>query len=136
MSVANLQAAAGCLNIVLPMSLLSFLLALKAHSIGMDMLLEVHHHKALTFRAHVTRALNMESILLKKLMQGLLLSIYLMQEIQVSNTLCILKQENSNVMIPSPEYGMPLDNMKVGLVEISTFPIVKLIWVKKQQVKV
>jgi hypothetical protein len=68
MSVANLQAAAGCLNIVLPMSLLSFLLVLKAHCIGMDVLLGVHHYKALAFQAHVTRVLNMESVLLEEQM--------------------------------------------------------------------
>ena len=37
-----------------------------------------------------------------------------MQEIQVSDTLWVLKQENSNVMIPSPEYGKPLDDMEVA----------------------
>ena len=55
MSVADLQIAVNCLEIVLPTSLLSFILVLKAHSIGMDVLLGVHHHKALAFRAHVTR---------------------------------------------------------------------------------
>ena len=61
----------------------------------------------------------MESILLKEQMQELLLSIYLMQEIQVSDTLWVLKQENSDVMIPSPEYGNPLDNMEVANVRYS-----------------
>ena len=65
-AVADLQAVAGCLNVVLPMLLLSFLLIPKAHSIGMNVLLVVHHHKALAFRAHVTRVLNMESVLLEK----------------------------------------------------------------------
>ena len=60
MSVADLQAAADRLKIVLPTSLLSFIFVLKAHSIGMDVLLGVHHHKALAFRAHVTRVSNME----------------------------------------------------------------------------
>ena len=78
MRVANLQAAADCLKIVLPTSLLSFILVLKAHSIGMDVLLGVHHHKALAFRAHVTRVSNMESVLLKEQMQEPLLPIYLM----------------------------------------------------------
>ena len=87
MSVTDLQAAADRLKIVLPMSLLSIILVLKAHSIGMDVLLGVHHHKALAFRAHVTRVLNMESVLLEKQMQEPLLPIYLMREIQVSNTL-------------------------------------------------
>ena len=53
----------------------------------------------------------MESILLEEQMREPLLPIYLMQEIQVSDTLWVLKQENSNVMIPSPEYGKPLDDM-------------------------
>ena len=111
MSVTDLQAAADRLKIVLPMLLLSFILVLKAQSIGMDVLLGVHHHKALAFRAHVTRVLNMESVLLEEQMREPLLPIYLMREIQVSDTLCILKQENSDVMIPSPEYGKPLDDM-------------------------
>ena len=114
MSVAGLQAAAGCLKIVLPMSLLSFILVLKAHSIGMDVLLGVHHHKALAFRAHVTMVLNMESVLLEEQMREPLLPIYLMQKIQVSNTLWVLKQENSDVMIPSPEYGKPPYDMEVA----------------------
>ena len=100
MSVADLQAAADCLKIVLPTSLLSFILVLKAHSIGMDVLLGVHHHKAFAFRAHVTRVSNMESVLLEEQIREPLLLIYLMQEIQVSNTLWVPKQENSNVMIP------------------------------------
>ena len=37
-----------------------------------------------------------------------------MCEIQVSDTLWLLKQENSKVMIPSPEYGKPLDDMEVA----------------------
>ena len=104
MSVADLQAAADRLKIVLPTSLLSFILVLKAHSIGMDVLLGVHHHKALAFRAHVTRVSNMESVLLEEQMREPLLPIYLMREIQVSDTLWVLKQENSDVMIQSPEY--------------------------------
>ena len=111
MSVATLQATAICLKTVLLSSLLSFILVLKAHSIGMDVLQGVHHHKALAFRAYVTRVLNMESVPLKEQMREPLLPIYLMQEIQVSDTLWVLKQENSNVMIPSPEYGKPLDDM-------------------------
>ena len=55
MSVANLQAVANCLKIVLPTSLLSIIVVLKAHSIGMDVLMGAHHHKALAFQAHVTR---------------------------------------------------------------------------------
>ena len=43
----------------------------------------------------------MESVLLKEQMQQPLLPIYLMHEIQVSDTLWVLKQENSNVKIPS-----------------------------------
>ena len=39
------------------------------NSIGMDMLLGVHHHKALAFRAHVTRVSNMESVLLEEQMR-------------------------------------------------------------------
>ena len=81
MSLAGLQAAADCPKIVLPMSLLSFILVLKAHSIGMDVLLRVHHHKALAFQAHVTRVSNMESVLLEEQMQEPLLPIYLMPEI-------------------------------------------------------
>ena len=114
MSVANLQAAADRLKVVLPMSLLSFMLVLKAQSIHMDVLLGVHHHKALAFRAHVTRVSNMESVLLKEQMQEPFLPIYLMQKIQVSDTLWVLKQENSDVMIPSPEYGKPLDDIEVA----------------------
>ena len=56
----------------------------------MDVLLGVHHHKALAFQAHVTRVLNMEFVLLKEQMQEPLLPIYLMQEIQVSDTLWVL----------------------------------------------
>ena len=105
------------------MSLLSFILVLKAHSVGMDMLLGVHHHKALTFQAHVTRVLNMESVLLEEQMRELLLPIYLMQEIQVSDTLWVLKQENSEVMIPSPEYGKPFDDMEVAKYHAIRLPI-------------
>jgi hypothetical protein len=75
MSVADLQAVADRLKIFLPTSLLSFILVLKAHSIGMDVLLGVHHHKALAFRAHVTRVSNMESILLEDQTWELLLPI-------------------------------------------------------------
>ena len=49
MSVAALQATAIRLKTVLLSSLLSFILVLKAHSIGMDVLMGVHHHKALAF---------------------------------------------------------------------------------------
>ena len=38
-----------------------------------------------------------------------------MCEIQVSDTLWIHEEENSNVMIPSTEYGEPLDNMEVAM---------------------
>ena len=123
MSVADLQAAADRLKIVLPTSLLSFILVLKAHSIGMDVLLGVHHHKALAFRAHVTRVSNMESVLLEEQMREPLLPIYLMREIQVSDTLWVLKQENSDVMIPSPEYGKPLDDMEVAKYRAIRLPI-------------
>jgi hypothetical protein len=47
MSVADLQAIANHLKIVLPVSLLALILVLKAHSIGMGILLGAHHHKAL-----------------------------------------------------------------------------------------
>ena len=47
MSVTDLEAAANCLKIFLTTSLLSFILVLKAHSIGMDVILGLHHHKAL-----------------------------------------------------------------------------------------
>jgi hypothetical protein len=80
-------AVAECLQIILPTSLPSFILVLKAHSIDMDVLLGVHHHEALAFQAHVTRVLNMELVLLKEQMRDLLLPIYLMHEIKVSNTL-------------------------------------------------
>ena len=43
----------------------------------------------------------------------ILLPIYLVQEIQVSDTFWIIKQGNSDVMIPSQEYGKPLDNIEV-----------------------
>jgi hypothetical protein len=56
----------------------------------------------------------MKSVLLKEQMQEPLLPMYLMQEIQVSDTLWILKQGNSDVMIPSPEYGKPLDDMEIA----------------------
>ena len=49
MSVADLQAAADRLKIVLPMLLLSFMLVLKAHSISMNVLLGVCHYKAAAF---------------------------------------------------------------------------------------
>ena len=49
MSVANLQAAAYCLKIVLPTSLLSFILVLKAHSISIDVLIGVYHYKVVAF---------------------------------------------------------------------------------------
>ena len=45
-------------------------------------------------------------------MRTIFFPIYLKREIQVSDTLWVLKQENSNIMIPSPEYGKPLDNME------------------------
>ena len=63
MSVADLHAAANRLKIVLPMSLLSFILVLKAHSISMDVLLGDYQYKAAAFRAYVTRVSNMESVL-------------------------------------------------------------------------
>ena len=65
-SMADLQATADCLKIVLPTSLLSFILVVKAHSISMDVLLGVYHYKAATFRAYTTRVSNMESVLLKE----------------------------------------------------------------------
>ena len=113
MSVADLQPAADHLKIFLPTSLMSFILVLKAHSICMNVLLGVHHHKALAFQAHVTRVSNMESVLLEEQMREPFLPIYIMLEIQVSDTLWVLKQENSDVMIPSLEYGMPLLTMRL-----------------------
>ena len=62
--VADLQAAADRLKIVLPTSLLSFILVLKAHSISMDVLLGVCQYKAAAFQAYVTRVSNMESVVL------------------------------------------------------------------------
>ena len=56
----------------------------------------------------------MESVLLEEQMREPFLPIYIMLEIQVSDTLWVLKQENSDVMIPSLEYGKPLDNMEVA----------------------
>ena len=85
--VTNLQAAAEHLKIVLPMSLISFILVLKAHSIGMDLILGVHHHKAFAFCILVTRVSNMEMVLLKEQMQEPVLSISLLQEVQVADTL-------------------------------------------------
>ena len=64
------------------MSLLSFILVLKAHSIKMDVLLGVHHYKAVVFWAYVTRVSNMDSVLLKEQMPGPCLLINLMQEKQ------------------------------------------------------
>ena len=81
MSVADLQAAADRLKIVLPTSLLSFILVLKANSISMDVLLGVCHYKAVAFRAYVTRVSNMESVLLEEQMLEPRLPIYLMREI-------------------------------------------------------
>ena len=65
---ASAMSVANHLMIVLPTSLLLFILVLKAHSIGMDVLLGVHHHKALAFRAHVTRVSNQGSVLLQEQM--------------------------------------------------------------------
>ena len=114
MSVVDLQAAADRLKIVLPTSLLSFILVLKAHSIGMDVLLGVHHYKAVAFRVYVTRVSHMESVLLEEQMLEPRLPIYLMREIQVVDTLWVLKQQNSDATIPSPEYEKPLDDMEVA----------------------
>ena len=69
------------------MSLLSFILVLKAHSISMDVLLGVCHNKAAAFRAYVTRVSNMESVLLEEQMLDPGHPIYLMQEIQGVDTL-------------------------------------------------
>ena len=104
MSVANLQAAADCLKIVVPTSLLSFILVLKAYSIGMDKLFGVHHYKAIAFQAYVTRVSHVDSDLLIGQMLEPFLLIYLMQEVQVEETLWVLKQENSDATIPSLEY--------------------------------
>ena len=114
MSMSDLQAAANRLKIVLPTSLLSFILVMKAHSFSMDMLLGVCHYKAAAFRAYVTRVSNMESVLLEEQMLEPRLLIYLMQEIQVVDTLWVLKQQNSDATIPSPEYEKPLDNMEIA----------------------
>ena len=100
MSMTNLQAVANCLKIDLPASLLSFNLVLKAHSISMDVLLGVHHYKAAAFQAYVTRVSNIESVLLKEQMLEPRLPIYLMQEIQVVDTLWVLKQQNLRTTIP------------------------------------
>ena len=113
MSVADLQDAANRLKIVLPTSLLSFILVLKAHSISMDVLLGVCHYKAAAFQAYVTRILHMESVLLKEQMLEPCLPIYLMQEIQVMDTLWVQNQEKSDATIPSPEYETPVDIMEV-----------------------
>jgi hypothetical protein len=114
MSVADLQAAADRLKIVLPTSLLSFILVLKAHSVSMDVLLGVHHYKAAAFRAYVARVSNMESVLLEEQMLEPRLPIYLMREIQVVDTLWVLKQQNSDATIPSPDYEKPLDDMEIA----------------------
>ena len=45
----------------------------------------------------------METVLLKERMQEPILPISLLQEILVADTLCILREENSIVMIPSLE---------------------------------
>ena len=114
MSVADFEAAANCLEIVLTTSLLSFNLVLKAHSIGMDVILGLHHHKALACGAHVTMVSNMEIVLLEEWIWEPCLPIFLMWEIQVYDTHWILKQENYVVMIPSPGNGKPLDSMELA----------------------
>ena len=114
MSKHGRPSSCSCLKIVLPTSLLSFILVLKAHSISMDVLLGVHHYKAAAFRAYVTRVSNMESVLLEEQMLEPRLPIYLMQEIQVVDTLWVLKQQNSDATIPSPEYEKPLDDMEMA----------------------
>ena len=114
MSVADLQAAASRLRIVLPTSLLPFILVLKAQSIRMDVLLEAHHYKAVAFQAYVTRVSHMESVLLEEQMIEPCLPMYLMLEIQVVDTLWVLKQQNLDATIPSPEYKKPHDDMEVA----------------------
>ena len=57
---------------------------------------------------------NMETVLLEEWIWEPCLPIFLMWEIQVYDTHWILKQENYVVMIPSPEYGKPLDNMELA----------------------
>ena len=41
----------------------------------------------------------------------------------MSDTLWVLKQENSDVTIPSPEYGKPLDNREVAKYHAIRLPI-------------
>ena len=65
MSVASIQATTNHLMIVLPTLLLSIILVLKPHSIGTHVLLGVLQCKAIVFHPHVTRDLNMETVLLK-----------------------------------------------------------------------
>ena len=56
----------------------------------------------------------MESVLLEEQILEPCLPIYLMREIQVVDTLWVLKQQNSDATIPSPEYEKPLHDMEVA----------------------
>ena len=80
----------------------------------MDVLLGVHYYKAVAFRVYVTRVLTMESVLLEEQILEPRLPIYLMREIQVVDTLWVLKQQSSDAMIPSPEYEKPMDDMEIA----------------------
>ena len=56
----------------------------------------------------------MESVLLEEQMLEPRLPIYLMQEIQVVDTLWVLNQQNLDATILSPEYENPLDNIEIA----------------------
>jgi len=78
-------------------AVLSFILVLKGHSIeirigigigiGMDVLLGVYHCKTVAFQAYVTRMLHMASVQLEEEMLEPSVLIYLIQEIQVVDTI-------------------------------------------------
>ena len=76
-------------------AVLSFILVLKGHSIeieigigiGIDVLLGVYHCKTVAFQAYVTRMLHMESVQLEEQMLEPSVSICLIQEIQVVDTI-------------------------------------------------
>ena len=114
MTVLELQAAAEKLKMVLPTTLLSLILVLKAHSIGMDVLLGVDHAKAVAFRLYVQRLSNMETVLLEEHQREPHLPLLLMREVQVADTLWTLKQEQLDQHIPVPLYSRPLDDMEVA----------------------
>ena len=74
-------------------AVLSFILVLKGHSIeieieiGIDVLLGVYHCKTVAFQAYVTRMLHIESVQLEEQMLEPSVSICLIQEIQVVDTI-------------------------------------------------